>query len=543
MNIIKTTEDQKIEYRFEDLFDIDEIQKIQDAFSLAMGVASVITTPDGKPITQPSGFCELCLEIRKTEKGLINCMLSDSVIGKPNLNGPTIQKCLSGSFLDAGSSIMIKNQHICNWLIGQVVEDNTGDSVQLAYADDIGMDRKKYSEGIKKIKHMSFEQFEKISQYLFLNAKYLSEVALKRLELTEELAIKKKNENEINYLSYHDNLTGLYNRIFFEEEINRLDVKRNLPISFIMSDINGLKLINDSFGYRTGDHLLVKVAKVFKESCRADEIISRVGGDEFIVILPKTSFVETEQIIERINTNLALQRIKDIEISMSFGYGTKTIVHENTQTVLKLVEDHLRRNKVYESSSMHTKTINIIMKTLYEKNQREMLHSKRVSEIAKKIGLHMRLNKDVISQIGIIGLMHDIGKIGIDEAILNSSQSLNEMEWTEIKKHSEIGHRILSSSDDFSEIALDVLQHHERWDGLGYPKGLKGHEISLNARIIAIADTYDAMISDRAYRSAFTPENAISEIKRCAGSQFDPEIVEIFKDIPDIEIEMDNYLI
>lgn len=538
MNTIKTKEeDQKIEYRFEDLFDIDEIQKIQNAFSLAMGVASVITTPDGKPITKPSGFCELCLEIRKTEKGLINCMLSDSVIGKPNPNGPTIQKCLSGNFLDAGSSIVIKDQHICNWLIGQVVEDNTGDFVQLTYADEIGMDRKKYSAGIKKIKHMSFEQFEKISQYLFLNAKYLSEIALKRLELTEELANKKKNEHEINYLSYHDSLTGLYNRIFFEEEINRLDVKRNLPISFIMGDINGLKLINDSFGYQTGNNLLVKVAEVLKESCRADEIISRVGGDEFIIILPKTDFSETERIIERINTNLSGQRINDIEISMSFGYSTKISANENTQTVLKLVEDHLHRNKVYENSSMRTKTINIIMKTLYEKNQREMLHSKRVSEIAKKIGMSMHLNKDVISQIGIIGLMHDIGKIGIDETILNSTQSLSEMEWIEIKKHSEIGHRILSSSDDFSEIAIDVLQHHERWDGNGYPKGLKGHEISLNARIIAIADTYDAMISDRAYRSAFTPENAISEIMRCAGSQFDPEIVEIFKGIPNIEIE------
>jgi HD-GYP domain-containing protein (c-di-GMP phosphodiesterase class II) len=140
----------------------------------------------------------------------------------------------------------------------------------------------------------------------------------------------------------------------------------------------------------------------------------------------------------------------------------------------------------------------------------------------------MSLDKEIVNRIRITGLMHDIGKIAIDEKILNSSETLSQEEWREIKKHPEIGYRILSSSSEFNEISRDVLQHHERWDGKGYPNGLKGEDISIQARIIAIADTYDAMMSDRAYRKAFSKKKVIAEIQRCAGTQFDPEIVESF---------------
>jgi putative nucleotidyltransferase with HDIG domain len=177
---------------------------------------------------------------------------------------------------------------------------------------------------------------------------------------------------------------------------------------------------------------------------------------------------------------------------------------------------------------MRSKTIDMIMKTLYEKNHREMLHSKRVGNLCEVIARQMNFTKDDINQLRLAGLMHDIGKIGIDEKILNKPTLLDMEEWAEMKRHPEIGYRILSSVNEFSEIAEYVLQHQEKWDGTGYPRGLKGEEISISARIIGIADAYDAMTSLRAYGKTLSENEAIAELEKCSGTQFDPDLVATF---------------
>ena len=186
------------------------------------------------------------------------------------------------------------------------------------------------------------------------------------------------------------------------------------------------------------------------------------------------------------------------------------------------------RHKLYESASIKNKTIELIMNTLYEKSSREMLHSKRVGEICKAIAAEMALSKYTVNQIGVAGLMHDIGKMGIDEKILNKEGLLNFEEWQEIQRHPEIGYRILSSSSEFSELAKYVFEHHERWDGKGYPNKLAGENISIQARIIGVADAYDAMTCDRTYRKGLSDKEAIRELKRCAGIQFDPKVTQVF---------------
>ncbi|MBK5246454.1 MAG: transporter substrate-binding domain-containing protein [Peptostreptococcaceae bacterium] len=343
-----------------------------------------------------------------------------------------------------------------------------------------------------------------------------------------DMSERKKNEEEVLYIGYHDQLTDLYNRRFYEEEITRLDIKRNLPLTVAIGDVNGLKFMNDSFGHSVGDDLLIRVAEALKVSCRGDDIISRFGGDEFAILLPTTNCYEAEMIISRIKDILLKDKMYGINISISFGIKTKVDEKENILDIIKNAEDDMYRHKLYESTSMRSKPIDLIMNTLYEKNHREMLHSKRVSKLCEKIAKKMDMNVDKISQVRTAGLVHDIGKIGVDERILNSSRKLDANQWEEIKKHSEIGFRILSSVGEFSEIAEFVLQHQEKWDGTGYPRGLKGDQISMEARIIAIADAYDAMTSERTYGKVMTEEKAIAEIKRCVGTQFDPEIAMIF---------------
>lgn len=333
---------------------------------------------------------------------------------------------------------------------------------------------------------------------------------------------------DIEYLSYHDKLTGLYNRRFYEEEIRRLDTERNLPLSIVMGDVNGLKLINDSFGHSIGDELLLKAANAIKDGCRTDDIISRLGGDEFIVILPNTDKVEAEAVISRIQKYQLEYKINNIPISISFGHGTKELADQEIREIFKLAEDDMYRQKLYESASMRSRTVDLIMNTLYEKNVREMLHSKRVGELCEALAKKMRFNNVEINRIRLAGLMHDIGKIAIDEGILNKVGKITDIEFNEVKKHSEIGFRILSSVYEISEIASFVLEHHERWDGNGYPKGLKGNEISIQGRIICVVDAYDAMTRDRSYKEKLSLEAAINELRRCAGIQFDPKITEDF---------------
>ena len=186
------------------------------------------------------------------------------------------------------------------------------------------------------------------------------------------------------------------------------------------------------------------------------------------------------------------------------------------------------KHKLSERSSMRSKTIDLIMNTLFEKSNREATHSNRVSSICKAIGAKMGFDKSAVDQICIAGLIHDIGKIGIDEKILNKPGSLSVDERKDIERHPEIGWRLLSSTNEFSELARFVLSHHEKWDGSGYPRGIKGKEIPLESRIISVADAYDAMTSERSYRKGMCKEQAIKELMKCSGTQFDSEIVHVF---------------
>ena len=320
--------------------------------------------------------------------------------------------------------------------------------------------------------------------------------------LWRDISEQKQMEQELEYLIFHDQLTGLYNRRFFEEELKRLDVERNFPLTIVMADVNGLKLINDSLGHYCGDELLMKVAAVMQKGCRADDIVARLGGDEFVIILPKTDTYKAEQIIKRIEALALLERVASVGLSVSFGYETKENDDTKIQVVLKNAEDHMYKKKLFESPSMRGETINTIISTLHEKNKREEQHSHRVSSICQSMGQAIGLPDEDIKELKTVGLLHDIGKIAIDENILNKPGKLTEDEWDKIKSHPEIGYRILSTVNDMSDMAEFILAHHERWDGKGYPKGLKGEQIPLQSRIIAIADAYDAMTSERSYRNA-----------------------------------------
>ena len=342
---------------------------------------------------------------------------------------------------------------------------------------------------------------------------------------------RKQRLDAIEYLSYHDQLTGLYNRRYFDYAIRKLDEVSQLPLTLMMIDVNGLKLINDSFGHAAGDDLLQKVAEILTQACRKRDVVARIGGDEFVIILPNTDREAADRVLNSINTSLTQRRIDSGVLSLSIGLGSKTDATQSLDQVYKSAEDAMYRNKLYESTSMRNKTIGLITNVLFEKSQREMIHSRRVGKICENIALALGFDSDAVSRIRIAGLMHDIGKIGIAESILNKPEALTPEESEEMKKHPEIGYRILLSVPEFSEVAESILAHHERWDGKGYPRGLKGEEIPLQARIITVADTFEAMTSDRSYRKAVSHDEAIAVLESIAGTQLDPKIAAAFTDL------------
>lgn len=339
---------------------------------------------------------------------------------------------------------------------------------------------------------------------------------------------KKEKQERIKYLSHHDQLTTLYNRNYFEEQLDLLDREENLPFTLVMADVNGLKLTNDAFGHKPGDELLKRVATILKRECRAEDIVARVGGDEFVILLPKTNSYQTEKIINRIYASIERETQNNVIISVSFGWETKESRDQPISEVFSKAEEHMYRKKLVESQSMRNQTIRVIMQTLRETNIRERIHSEKVSQISRSIGEAMRLESGLLKELETAALMHDIGKIAMNESVLNKAGNLTDLEYEEIKRHPEIGYHILKSVDVYTSLADYVLSHHERWDGTGYPRGLSGDAIPLISRIIAVADAFEAMIGDRPYRNSMDAMEAVKELERCSGSQFDPDIVEVF---------------
>ncbi|MDW7673399.1 MAG: diguanylate cyclase, partial [Bacillota bacterium] len=348
------------------------------------------------------------------------------------------------------------------------------------------------------------------------------------LGIVRDISKRKKAEEKLKYLSFHDILTNLYNRAYFEEELIRLNTDRQLPLSLIMGDLNGLKLANDAFGHDHGDMLLKKIADILKQSCRDGDIICRWGGDEFGIILPSTTEADAKKVADRIKINCSSSSEGSMFLSISLGTATKTEQSQDIKWVLKKAEDNMYRAKLREGEAARKDILSSLHQLLAQTTFETGEHNRRMEVLALKLGTDIGLSKGELQKLSLLASLHDIGKATITPELIMKPERLAIDEWKLMKEHSEAGFRIAQCIPEFGHVANEILAHHEHWNGQGYPKGLKGEKIPLLSRIITIVDAYEAMSNDRPYRVALSNAEVLLKLQAGAGTQFDSKLLEMF---------------
>ena len=342
-----------------------------------------------------------------------------------------------------------------------------------------------------------------------------------------DITKRKQKEAEVIYLSCHDTLTGLKNRRCFEDSLKEIDQPANLPITLLFGDINGLKMTNDIFGHTAGDELIKQAAQTLQKASGKDNIVSRVGGDEFIIIMPKTDRQDAKKILEKIKDGFTNAKKTTINCSISLGFDTKETDQQSIEEVMANAENAMYKDKTINRKKINKDIINTIIESLHTNDTKEKQHSFGTQRLSEKLGKALDLAETDISKLKEAAYLHDIGKITIDRALL-MKKTLNDQEYALMQQHPVVGYRILNLFDDTLDLAEYVYYHHERWDGKGYPIGLKGKQIPLIARIIAIAETFDRIVDSEVDPSSEKIDYALGIISSGAGKQFDPELAKLF---------------
>ncbi len=356
---------------------------------------------------------------------------------------------------------------------------------------------------------------------------------IKRLEV--EINEKLKTEQVLKYLSHHDSLTGLCNRAYFEQEMEHFNKRDAGQIGLILSDVDGLKLINDTLGHATGDQLIIAASQAMVAAVGSNGMVSRIGGDEFAVLVTGTEeFVQTigQEICKEIQSGVVAFNTENTTFSLSMSVGWAIVQNDQTvQEVFKAADDNMYREKLHKSQSTRSAIIRTLTETLQTRDYITEGHAVRLERWVKALGRAANLPENCFGDLCLFAQFHDLGKVVVPDRILFKAGTLTTDERKEIQRHSEIGYRIAVSSPELLPIADWILKHHEWWNGLGYPIGLKGEDIPLECRVLSIVDAFDAMTNDRPYRLAMSQNEALTELKIGAGTQFDPELVKLFSTI------------
>lgn len=403
------------------------------------------------------------------------------------------------------------------------------------YLDKIVMEARKEGNGDMmrrldhKLKNEESEELKELIQECFREVIHGEKGLVHHDEaaITGEAASLKANPT-----NDFDEMTGVYNRDFFKRFVIEHKKIKGEKSSFLYCDINGLRTVNKVDGYEEGDRQIMMVVDTIKHSMPENATIFRISGDEFLVYMPDVNARDAEEISSYIDDNIKGR--PGMKVDLAIGISTKVSDFQNLDLLISSAEENMQRNKLLSENSIRSNLIEALMKVLGEKSNETEEHCLRIKDYAVKMGERMNLSHSEMNSIVLLSYLHDIGKVSVPDSVLMKPTKLTRDEWEAMKKHSEIGAKILRGIPDLESIAEAVHAHHENWDGSGYPRGLKKEQIPLLARIIRVVDSYDAMSNARVYSIARPKFEVINEIKRCSGTLYDPEIVDVFMEVQGI---------
>lgn len=495
--------------------------------------------------------------VRKSGE-VISCSISASISDNLHQEG----KVISGSMKDITQVVELSSQvesveRLMQLTLASVSDAictfNSNQTLQLAnptaqqwfsfqsvsharFADVIIYDAQKNRIYFEDLMNIATNQKPQFEGYIQIKKKWVDVLMTASLLMFQEevfgvvlvikdISVIKDEQRRIEYLSDHDALTGCMNRRAFEKAKLEVSEDRYLPLAVVVADVNGLKMTNDAFGHHKGDQLLITAAQFLDQWTEHPHPVYRIGGDEFVLFWPNTSLFMAQEKLQQMKQACKQVELSTGALSISLGLSVKGQSTMDIDTVFRQAEDDMYQQKIYESSATKGNLIQTILDTLNQKNPEEFEHSERVASLAEEVAKQMGLSVFQINEVKSASFLHDIGKIGIEDDLLNRKGNLSESELIEVRRHTEIGYRILSAHPQLKEVAEAVYSHHERYDGKGYPRKLSKEDIPLAARIIAVVDAFDSMTRRTHNNRMMSLEEAVNELYHYQGTQFDPKVV------------------
>lgn len=353
--------------------------------------------------------------------------------------------------------------------------------------------------------------------------------------LIVDMTHQKELEERLRFFSLHDPLTRLYSRTFFDEELRRLSAGRDNPVGIVVCDLDGLKFLNDTMGHSVGDRILSDAAALLRRAFRGNDVLARIGGDEFAALLPRCDESALVRIVETISreTERHNKAFPARPLSISVGHATGNAGDVRIETLFAAADDRMYRSKNDRREAARLFLLKRLQRALTIREFHDGDHPRRIERHLLALAEPLGISGESRQLLGLLAHWHDIGMVTVDESIVLRAGPLAPEEWKEIRRHPETGARIVASFQNLAALAPWILAHHERWDGSGYPLGVSGEDIPVESRMLALVHSYDAMISARPWRPGRSSGEARTEIANCAGTHFDPRMAELFLALPE----------
>lgn len=521
---------------FEEIFDIETLQKLMDSLSKSFEVGLCIRSPQGERLLQDSVFCDFCRDVvQRSPLGKKQCEESDVVLSAYKEVSPKICRCKSAGLIDAGINLIVDGIHIGSILVGQVrlKENELNEEEYRQIARSLNLDEEEYMKGLNRIPIISKEKFDCILESMTIIAHQLSMLGYHNLQQKRKISLLEKAESsfrrdreQLLRMAETDAMTGIYNRAKFEELTEMYEDHGDLKICMVSADVNNLKLTNDIFGHEAGDNLLKAATAKLSDAAREDWTVARCGGDEFRILMPNTELSTAQEYCETVTRNCEMDKSMKLPIAISLGAAQWDSGTETLQSCFNRADVLMYENK--KRMKQEENLLDYVMERLFEDRYLNETIVSESGRLAYEFALYMGFSEEAAENVRLAALYQDVGLIMVPKSVMRKGNSATPEEQSCKREHVKHGYNMTLMFEKTSKIANFILCSHESWDGRSYPNNLRGRQIPLESRLIRIANNYAYWVEPTHRGTVLTVEQAKESLRKQAGTNYDPDMVEWF---------------